>query len=51
MPEQVIDDAGQLVGGGDNSRLPEDTIRRLVKRLEHLGYHATLQSLPTAVRP
>jgi hypothetical protein len=21
MPEQVIDDAGQLVGGGDNNRL------------------------------
>jgi transposase len=30
---------------------PEDTARRLVKRREHLGYHVTLQSLPTAARP
>jgi transposase len=30
---------------------PEDTARRLVKRLEHLGYHVTLQSLPTEPRP
>ena len=30
---------------------PEDTARRLVKRLEHLGYHVVLQSLPTAVMP
>jgi transposase len=29
---------------------PEDTARRLVKRLEHLGYHVTLQSLPTEAR-
>ena len=27
---------------------PEDTARRLVKRLEHLGYHVTLQSSSTA---
>jgi transposase len=30
---------------------PEDTARRLVKRLEHLGYHVTLQNLPTEVMP
>jgi transposase len=30
---------------------PEDTARRLVKRLEHLGYHVTLQHLPTEVMP
>ena len=30
---------------------PEDTARRLVKRLEHLGYHVVLQSLPTEVMP
>jgi transposase len=30
---------------------PEDTARRLVKRLEHLGDHVTLQSLPTEARP
>jgi transposase len=30
---------------------PEDTARRLVKRLEHLGYQVTLQSLPTEPRP
>jgi transposase len=30
---------------------PEDTARRLVKRLEHLGYHVVLQSLPPEVMP
>jgi transposase len=30
---------------------PEDTARRLVKRLEHLGYHVTLQSSSTDPRP
>ena len=30
---------------------PEDTAQRLVKRLEHLGYHVVLQSLPTEVMP
>jgi transposase len=30
---------------------PEDTARRLVKRLEHLGYHIVLQSLPAEVMP
>ncbi len=30
---------------------PEDTARRLVKRLESLGYHVTLQSSATDVRP
>jgi transposase len=30
---------------------PEDTARRLVKRLEHLGYHVTLQSPSTASIP
>ena len=30
---------------------PEDTARRLVKRLEHLGYHVTLQSPSTEARP
>ena len=30
---------------------PEDAARRLVKRLEHLGYHVTLQNLPTEVMP
>jgi transposase len=30
---------------------PEDTARRLVKRLEHLGYHVTLQSPSTDARP
>lgn len=30
---------------------PEDTARRLVKRLEHLGYHVTLQSPSTDAMP
>jgi transposase len=30
---------------------PEDTARRLVKRLEHLGYHVTLQNPSTAAMP
>jgi transposase len=30
---------------------PEDTARRLVKRLEHLGYHVTLQNPSTDARP
>jgi transposase len=30
---------------------PEDTARRLVKRLERLGYHVTLQSLSTDAMP
>jgi transposase len=30
---------------------PEDTARRLVKRLEHLGYHVTLKSPPTNAMP
>ena len=30
---------------------PEDTARRLVKRLEHLGYQVVLQSLPTEAMP
>jgi transposase len=30
---------------------PEDTARRLVKRLEHLGYHVVLQSRPIDVMP
>ena len=30
---------------------PEDTARRLVKRLEHLGYHVTLQSPSTDTMP
>jgi transposase len=30
---------------------PEDTARRLVKRLEHLGYHVTLHSPTTDVMP
>jgi hypothetical protein len=30
---------------------PEDTARRLVKRLESLGYHVTLQSAPTEAMP
>jgi transposase len=39
-------------GGDFFDRLqPEDTARRLVKRLEHLGYHVTLQNLPTEVMP
>ena len=34
--------------GADFDRLqPEDTARRLVKRLESLGYHVTLQSAST----
>jgi transposase len=28
---------------------PEDTARRLVKRLEHRGYHVILQNLPPEV--
>jgi hypothetical protein len=39
-------------GGDFFDRLqPEDTARRLVKRLEHLGYHVPLQNLPTEVMP
>ena len=35
-------------GGGFFDRLqPKDTARRLVKRLEHLGYHVTLQNPST----
>ena len=30
---------------------PEDTARRLVKRLEYLGYHVTLQSPSTDALP
>jgi hypothetical protein len=30
---------------------PEDTARRLVKRLEHLGYHVPLQSPSTEAMP
>jgi hypothetical protein len=30
---------------------PEDTARRLVKRLEPLGYQVTLQGHATAARP
>jgi transposase len=30
---------------------PEDTAQRLVKRLEHLGYHVTLQSPSTDAMP
>ena len=30
---------------------PEDTARRLVKRLESLGYHVTLQSASTDAMP
>jgi transposase len=30
---------------------PEDTARRLVKRLEHLGYQVTLQSPSTDAIP
>jgi transposase len=30
---------------------PEDTARRLVKRLEHLGYHVTLQNPSTDAMP
>jgi hypothetical protein len=30
---------------------PEDTARRLVKRLERLGYHVTLQSASTDAMP
>jgi transposase len=30
---------------------PEDTARRLVKRLEHLGYHVTLKSASTDAMP
>jgi hypothetical protein len=30
---------------------PEDTARRLVKRLQHLGYHVTLQSPSTDFTP
>jgi transposase len=30
---------------------PEDTARRLVKRLESLGYHVTLQSSSTDAIP
>ena len=32
-------------------RPPADTARRLVKRLEHLGYHVTLQSPSTDAMP
>jgi transposase len=31
--------------------LPEATARRLIKRLEQLGYQMTLQNLPTDVIP
>ena len=39
--------------GGDffDQLQPEDTARRLVKRLEHLGYCVTLQSPSTDLRP
>ena len=30
---------------------PEDTARRLIKRLESLGYHMTLQSASTDAMP
>jgi hypothetical protein len=32
-------------------RQPADTARRLVKRLEHLGYHVTLQRPSTDAMP
>jgi transposase len=42
-PEPYRDAGADFV----DRRPPEDTARRLVKRLEHWGYHLTLQSLAT----